>query len=778
MAACKIFLCSFLVMLLLKQSSGFYDIDWLWDSIEDPNKADSDDTKQQDCGCSQYGSEYWKGCDIFGQCSCFDNVQGEKCDRCIYGYWNIMSGLGCQSCGCDPVGALDSACDQSTGQCNCKEGFGGTNCGTCAPNYYGSTQDGCKACECNSDGSATQQCIADGTCSCKSDIFGDKCDKCRENYYDVTRGCLECPACYSAIKDQVANLRAMIQQLKQLIDQASGGTSITDPTFEARLAQTEKDAEDLLEQIRGGGTGTGGAVDELKDLLNDLRAKVSGIQNNVDNGRRDANDAADKVLSIRGIIAQITTLMSDMKDYMENEGKAIIDKAGGDTGAAAGDFDELVKKAQDLASEQEGDAQKIEDISNNALSIAKEALKRIKGALDPDGGTDTSAAALDDLKAKLDQAAADLETVKREADAALQKAETTDANARRILANAEARQSNMDVDGLKAQANTIKSDSDDLLREINKLDTDGTAVVNDVTSNHDEASKQLQDAKKQIQRTDELLARVYAARQGADDAVKSAEEILSDAQKTLETLSDFANKVAKAETDAKAALTKEPNIRAIIVEAETATTDANTALGSAKTDADDAKNTAERAKRIADNTKTSAAQEKERADRLDQKATDLHNQAKTLQVDVNNFQNTGGLWDRKKKQADRDEAIIAEATTEAQRIQKEAEDTFNLMVDTDRRLQAILDKLADGSSAPDADTMKTLQQTYDNLQGQWNTLNIAQIVFNINAWMERNVVGVADVNIDELRAEVDNLEAIKNSLPDGCFRAEAGVEGT
>ncbi|XP_066293731.1 laminin subunit gamma-1-like [Branchiostoma lanceolatum] len=777
MAVCKIVLCSLLVVLLSKQSSGIYDLDWLWDSIEDPAKADSDDTKQQDCGCSQYGSEYWKGCDIFGQCECYPNVQGTKCDQCIYGYWNIMSGTGCQSCGCDPEGALDSACDQSTGQCNCKEGFGGTSCDACGPNYYGSPQDGCKACECSSDGSTVQQCGADGTCSCKPDIFGDKCDKCRENYYDVSRGCLQCPYCYSAINDQVANLRAMILQLQQLIDDASGGTSITDPTFEARLAQTEQDAADLLEQLQGGGTGTGGAIDELKDLLNNLRAKVSGIQNNVDNGRSDANDAADKVLNIRGIIAQITTLMADMKDYMENEGKDIIDAGRGDTGATSGEFDELVKKAQDLANEQEGDAQKIEDVSNNALDIAKEALKRIKGALDS-GGTDSSAGALDDLKAKLDQAAADLEKVKREADEALKKAETTDANARRILANAEARQSNMDVDGLKDQANKIKGESDDLLREINKLDTDGTAVVNDVTTNHDEALKQLQDARKQIQRPDLLMARADAARQGADAAVNSAEAILSDAQKTLETLSDFANKVAKAESDAKAALTKEPNIRAIIVEAETATTDANTALGSAKTDADDAKNTAEEAKRIADNTKTSAAQEKERADRLSKKAEDLHNEAKTLQADVDNFDNTGSLWDQKKKQGDRDEALIAEATVEAQRIQKEAEDTFNLMVDTDRRLQAILDKLADGSSAPDADTMKTLQQTYDNLKGQWDTLNIAQIVFNINRWMQENIVGVADVNIDMLRAEVDNLEAIRNALPDGCFRAETGVEGT
>ncbi|XP_019619115.1 PREDICTED: laminin subunit gamma-1-like isoform X2 [Branchiostoma belcheri] len=777
MAVCKIFLCALLVALLSKQSCGFYDIDWLWDSIDGVDKADGDtDAKQQECGCDQYGSETWKGCDIFGQCQCLPNVQGTKCDQCIYGYWNIMSGAGCQSCDCDLVGAMDSACDQSTGQCNCKEGFGGTSCDTCAENYYGTTQEGCKACECNSDGSMVQQCNADGTCSCKSDIFGDKCDKCRENYYDVSRGCLQCPACYSDVNDQVTNLRAMVQQLQQLIDDASGGSPITDPTFEARLAQTEQDAADLLEQIRGGGTGTGGAVDELEDLLNDLRAKVSGIQDNVDRGRRDANDAADKVLNIRGIIAQINQLMGDMKDYMENEGKDIIDNSGGDTGSASAEFDELVKKAEELANEQEGDAQKIEDVSNNALSIAKEALKRIKGALDPDG-SDSSVGALDDLQAKLDQAAKDLEKVKQEADAALQKAQTTDENAQRILTNALARTSNLDVEGLKTQANNIKTESDDLLGEIDKLDTDGTAVVNDVTTNHDEALKQLQDAKEQIKRTDQLMARAHGAKRSTDEAVDDAEAILADAEKTLETLSDFANKVDEAKSDAKAALTKEPNIRAIIVEAETATTDANTDLGSAKTDAEDAKNTAEDAKRIADDTKTSARQELERADRLAQKAEDRHKEAQTLHTDVENFDNAGRPWDLKKKQADQDEATIAKAKADAERIKKEADDTFNLLEETDRRLQAILDKLGEGSDAPDADTMKSLQQTYDNQKAQWEALNLNQWLVNVRAFMQETTVGL-NVDIDALRREVDNLEAIKNALPEGCFRAATGVEGT
>ena len=38
------------------------------------------------------------------------------------------------------------------------------------------------ACECNADGSESQNCDENGKCSCKSHVVGDKCDACATGF--------------------------------------------------------------------------------------------------------------------------------------------------------------------------------------------------------------------------------------------------------------------------------------------------------------------------------------------------------------------------------------------------------------------------------------------------------------------------------------------------------------------------------------------------------------------------------------------------------------------
>lgn len=60
-----------------------------------------------------------------GNCRCRPYVRGHNCDQCHEGYFNIMSGEGCQSCNCDPTGSLNHTCDVVTGQCHCQPGITG-----------------------------------------------------------------------------------------------------------------------------------------------------------------------------------------------------------------------------------------------------------------------------------------------------------------------------------------------------------------------------------------------------------------------------------------------------------------------------------------------------------------------------------------------------------------------------------------------------------------------------------------------------------------------------
>ena len=46
------------------------------------------------------------------------------------------------------------------------------------------------ACNCNPEGSESQQCDSDGQCDCKGTVQGKHCDICPSNMFDISEGCL------------------------------------------------------------------------------------------------------------------------------------------------------------------------------------------------------------------------------------------------------------------------------------------------------------------------------------------------------------------------------------------------------------------------------------------------------------------------------------------------------------------------------------------------------------------------------------------------------------
>ena len=96
------------------------------------------------CQCHPKGS-LLNQCDSqTGQCQCAQRVQGKRCHECLYGYWNINSGVGCnKECACDPMGAYDDDCDDVSGQCRCKPGITGITCDQCLPGFWGFSPNGC-----------------------------------------------------------------------------------------------------------------------------------------------------------------------------------------------------------------------------------------------------------------------------------------------------------------------------------------------------------------------------------------------------------------------------------------------------------------------------------------------------------------------------------------------------------------------------------------------------------------------------------------------------------
>lgn len=108
-----------------------------------------------------------------GQCPCRRGVEGDQCDQCEDGFWDLNGWGGCQPCSCDPEHSMSNICDkarwdfpevfscspikalsqhlltealwppQVTGQCPCHPDFGGQHCDKCGENYFGSPELQC-----------------------------------------------------------------------------------------------------------------------------------------------------------------------------------------------------------------------------------------------------------------------------------------------------------------------------------------------------------------------------------------------------------------------------------------------------------------------------------------------------------------------------------------------------------------------------------------------------------------------------------------------------------
>ncbi|CAF3482923.1 unnamed protein product [Rotaria sordida] len=118
------------------------------------------------CGCDPIGSEDIQ-CATNGQCRCKPGVVGDKCDQCAPYHYNF--GLnGCtyslshlySRCSCYEPGSLQPLqCNAKTGQCNCKTFAEGQNCDKCRPGFFNldpMNPDGCTKCFCYGHASTCQ----------------------------------------------------------------------------------------------------------------------------------------------------------------------------------------------------------------------------------------------------------------------------------------------------------------------------------------------------------------------------------------------------------------------------------------------------------------------------------------------------------------------------------------------------------------------------------------------------------------------------------------------
>lgn len=243
----------------------------------------------QPCQCYAPGTEENNNdgsplCDqISGECRCKPHVQGRNCDQCEDGYYNIISGEGCQSCNCNPIGSINQTCNLYTGQCHCRPGITGLACDRCEDYKYGFSSEGCKNCDCDPIGSTGAQCNPMGQCPCLDNVEGRRCDRCKENKYDRQRGCVDCPDCYNLVQDASRSHLQRLDQLIDILDKIERNPTVSDDEkFEDQLKYVQNEIENLLQEAK---LRTGGDEESIVEKLDDIRRrqkKISGTLSEVE----------------------------------------------------------------------------------------------------------------------------------------------------------------------------------------------------------------------------------------------------------------------------------------------------------------------------------------------------------------------------------------------------------------------------------------------------------------------------------------------------------------
>ncbi|KAM6973327.1 laminin subunit beta-4 [Aplochiton taeniatus] len=158
---------------------------------QDPRLSVQDPQGCIPCDCDPVGSLDNGQCDpVTGRCVCKENVDGQRCDRCKYGYYGFRQEdpLGCQRCPCNSLGSLQTPhpCDQETGQCVCEPFATGALCDQCLPGYWGlgNTPYKCSPCACDIGGAYNSICSSsDGQCQCLPNMVGRSCSDPAPGYF-------------------------------------------------------------------------------------------------------------------------------------------------------------------------------------------------------------------------------------------------------------------------------------------------------------------------------------------------------------------------------------------------------------------------------------------------------------------------------------------------------------------------------------------------------------------------------------------------------------------
>ncbi|XP_007425431.1 laminin subunit gamma-2 [Python bivittatus] len=719
--------------------TGFYSLPW-------------DSQNCQPCPCQRgYGCFILPGTQEVVCNKCPPGASGSRCESCTNGYFGDPLGESgpvrpCQPCQCNTVDPNASGtCDRLTGECKCKDGFFGQPLST-------NPSERCRACNCNSVGSEPLRCRGDGSCLCKPGFEGHSCEHTR------------CPICYNQLKTQVDQYLQQLQGLEMLASwvQANG-----EPANNAELERKMREVEELLQRVLKDTEILQATDRALGNRLSKIKSQEFTYRSHLD----EINEIASRVNSLRN---QYKSQVQDVQRLVEkayldfDQSKAKIEgmivPSPDDTGSGSNGFLILAQEAMKLANSHLQLADTIEETGRAAEDASQEARALLQAFV---SGGDIVINSAQGLQKKYDELK--LLSSELEADAT-----QAGSNADRVYQDSQqqlgslTRLAKIDTSFFQEEARQLQQKVDSLAGFIETYMAEYKQLKSNSGNWEEEIKTLLEKGQNDRLSSVPLLSRVNLAKQKAQEAVSAGDSSLNEVETILKKLRDFNFQVGDKQKEALDAMQRLPFIINKVASTREKLRSVEATLGKAVNEAEAARRMSAEAREIAGNIDKEIGRLALEANRTADGVLVLESGIMSLKHEV---KLVGEELQEKARKIDMDASMAQETVEASQRARTNAVSTGSAVQDMLRFLEDVLRMIGQPEDV-DEQGMNMLEINLGNARTRSNQLKELMLQLEETASRQKLRVQTLDSSINEILADIKNLEVIQDTLPPKCYNIQ------
>ncbi|NXJ28826.1 LAMC2 protein, partial [Dicrurus megarhynchus] len=690
---------------------------------------------------------------------CPPGAAGANCEYCADGYFgDPAASQPCRLCRCNGNVEPNAVgnCDRQTGEClKCIYNTAGFYCDRCKDGFFGNPlapdpADKCRACACDSVGAEPLKCRSDGSCICKPGFEGPHCEE------------RECPACYGQVKAQVELYLQQLAELELLLSEVRAGGGTESRELEGRMLAAEEMLRTILREamslqasdrslegrvarMKGQGSSSQSRLDETKATVQRLRALGSQYERQVQETRQLLERARLDLDHSGAALRRATIPVSSFP-------------------GSSNQFLLLAQEALRLANSHMQAANAIDQAAKVAREDARQALELLRAAA---AGENTSGSLpgllrrYEELKSLAGGLKADADGMASEADTAYQGS--------LVLLRSLSRLIETDIGSFKEEASRLKQDASALLVLVDTSLAQYRGLQSRVGLWEEEAKQLLRGQEGERAKLTQLLSQATLARSTALQAVSAGNATFYEVEQILKSLKEFNLQAGDKRREAKDAMRRLPIISSMVTSAREKTDRAEGILGSAASESKAASSVVGEVKEITTGIQEEIAQLKVEANKTADGVLALEKAVATLRHEAKEVDEE---FERKLSEVEADAVAIEKTAQEAQRVHDKAGKAGAAVQQMLSALEELL-RLMNQPGTVDEYGLRQLEANFSKAKSRSKQLKAEMSELEQTAALQKVRVHTLESSIDDILADIKNLEDIQKSLPPGCYNTKA-----